>query len=210
MELDRSEYKDIMLDLETFGTGQNALVVSIGAVLFDRSTATLGPGFYANLNLQQMIDAGFRIDASTLEFWLKQGDAARDKLFTNPLDVFTTLMGFAQFVTDDNEGGVCRETRVWGNGSRFDNALLGNVYQRLGLVEPWGFFNDRCYRTFKNENDPEKRLLPNNVGTAHNALDDAIFQARHLMNIDAGKRLDWPEYEAAYIGHRRVDDEEEL
>lgn len=49
---------------------------------------------------------------------------------------------------------------------------------RNGTSAPWAWRNDRCYRTIKalNRGVPMERL-----GAHHNALDDAISQALHLI-----------------------------
>ena len=67
---------------------------------------------------------------------------------------------------------------VWGNGATFDNVILSNAYKAAGMEQPWKFWDDRCYRTVKG-------LLPDikieRLGTHHNAVYDAMSQARHLQ-----------------------------
>ncbi len=41
---------DVMLDLETLGTRHDAMIISIGAVYFERETGLIGPGFSMNVN----------------------------------------------------------------------------------------------------------------------------------------------------------------
>lgn len=79
------------------------------------------------------------------------------------------------------------DAEVWGNGASFDNVILRGAYARNSTPAPWAWWNDRCYRTIKalHREVPMERL-----GTHHNALDDAISQALHLirmLNPDAGK-----------------------
>ncbi len=69
---------------------------------------------------------------------------------------------------------------MWGNGSDFDNTLLEEAYRATGIKPPWRFTGNRCYRTVKNL-FPDVWVDP--VGTAHNALDDATYQANHLIAI---------------------------
>jgi hypothetical protein len=58
--------------------------------------------------------------------------------------------------------------------------VLSNAYLATGLVKPWGFRADRCYRTLR-------ELLPTVVvqksGVAHNALADAKNQALHTIEL---------------------------
>ncbi len=70
--------------------------------------------------------------------------------------------------------------KIWGNGADFDNVILTSAYKRNDLELPWRYTNNRCYRTLKSLY-PEIKL--ERSGTHHNALDDAISQANHLMSI---------------------------
>jgi hypothetical protein len=72
------------------------------------------------------------------------------------------------------------EVNVWGNGAAFGNVILRSAYAACGLLPPWEFWNDRCYRTLKNLR-PDIKL--ERSGTHHNALDDAITQAEHAVVI---------------------------
>ena len=200
MQLSDHEYKDCMLDLETLGTTPGSAVVAIGAVMFDRETASIGDKFYVNLDLEQVMAAGFTATGGTLEFWLKQPDEARLQLLKDPAFLVDGVMSFAEFLTR-GELGVNKDMRVWGNGAAFDNVLLRCVYERLGMLTPWNFWNDRCFRTIKNEEPHAKVVLPEFVGTPHNALDDAVHQAKWAINLYHGQRMEHVEY----VGH----DEEE-
>ena len=73
-----------------------------------------------------------------------------------------------------------KAVRLWGNGASFDNAILSTAYElcELETVQPWRFYNDRCYRTVKSLY-PEVAMV--RTGTYHNALDDAESQALHLL-----------------------------
>ena len=190
-EHEEIECNECMLDLETLGTRPGSAVVSIGAVMFNREQSYVGPTFYQAISLENLIDVfGFAVSGSTIRFWLQQEDAARNELFKDTINVNAALMEFARFVTDSHEGGVDKELQVWGNGAAFDNVLLREMYERMHLQPPWAFWNDRCYRTIKNERDKGKNLAPNvaSGNVHHKALDDALWQTYHLLNMDAGYR----------------------
>ena len=72
------------------------------------------------------------------------------------------------------------DAHIWGNGAAFDNVVLASAFRATGMQVPWAFWNDRCYRTVKSlfSNVKLKRS-----GTHHNALDDAVTQAKHLLEI---------------------------
>ncbi len=160
---------NIMLDLETMGTGANSAIIAIGAVRFDKDG--IKAKFCATINLQSSIDFGLEIDANTVIWWMDQSDEAR-KAFKSGNNLSTVLLGFSEWIGDN--------ARVWGNGAAFDNVLLSNAYKKTSLPMPWKFWDDMCYRTIKNLH---KDVKFERVGTYHNAVDDAESQALHLIEI---------------------------
>lgn len=162
----------IMIDLETVDTAPTAAILSIGAYCF------AGPmelaRFYQTVDLQSCLGWGLTTSESTLRWWEKQDVEAR-AVFTDLSKVMLTeaLHQFAAFLSG------MTEPRIWGNGAAFDNAILANAYAKTGIKQPWRYSHDRCYRTAV-AGSTEKRLQH---GTHHNALDDAISQARHLLDV---------------------------
>lgn len=168
----------IMLDLETMGTGPNAAIVAIGAVEFELTKAggQLGNSFYQCISLESAMAGGGQVNASTVLWWLKQSDAAR-AMFAQPT-VFenAALLKFSEWMA---VRGETKNLRVWGNGASFDNVILASAYRRTGLQLPWNSSNDRCYRTVKSMHSAAPAIQ--RTGTHHNAKDDAINQANHLI-----------------------------
>jgi len=159
----------VMVDLETFGTSNQAYIASIGAVCYteDRSTWKV---FYRTISPTS--PGNGKLTASTVEWWLGQDESSRSALKVGQVPLREALIEFSAFVPD---GAV-----VWGNGATFDNVILRNAYERNGYEPPWKFRQDRCYRTLLS-------LFPSQdvvrVGTSHNALDDAITQANHHLKL---------------------------
>lgn len=169
--------QDVMIDLETMGQGPDAAIVSLGAVEFDRGYQQLGESFYVAVDLKSSVQAGGVMDPDTVLWWLKQSSQAREAIGASSVQVASALAAFSGWLR-----GRCdlRDVRIWGNGSDFDNVILANAYRRLAVPVPWKFWNNRCYRTWKNEH-PE--VLMTRSGTHHNALDDAISQAEHMLQV---------------------------
>lgn len=169
---------DFMIDLETMSARSDAAIVSIGAVEFSAEKG-LGEEFYANVDLASAMRCGGRVDGDTILWWLRQSDEARKVLGTAADDIAKVLQDFSGYIRKVSG----KSTPVlWGNSCSFDNVILRNAYEGCGLVAPWNYRGDRCYRTMKDmfpEVPPVKALGAGNV--AHNALDDAKFQARHLI-----------------------------
>jgi hypothetical protein len=203
--------KHVMLDLETLGTGSNAAILSIGAVVFDPFTKEWPENpatFYRPVDLFTSMNAGGQIDASTIAWWMQQSDQARADAFAQPegagrgaiqevINDFADWLGFVSFADKvapdpmpDNFTLEGDEISIWGNGVGFDNVILANAYRRFGLPVPWNFHKDRCYRTVIGFGGETSEMLgagplPKRVqeGTHHNALADAISQAKHLKAI---------------------------
>lgn len=169
--------QDIMLDLETLALTPNAVVVAIGAVFFDPYSDELGTTYDVRCSdLREQVAAGRYIDPETVAWWMRQENNAKAMTFATAdkaMSTFDALNGFWQFMGPDHEN-----VRVWGNGAAFDNVVLRSLYCRAFDFDdaPWSYRNDRCFRTLK-------ATVPVNMntalaGTVHNALDDAIYQAR--------------------------------
>lgn len=173
---------DIMLDLETMGTGPDAAITAIGAVVFDLETGKLGKTFYEIVNLESSMDSGGAVTASTILWWMKQGDAARGEFARKGCSINVALARFSEWISGltHTVGIHTSRGRIWGNGAAFDNVILRSAYERSENITPWVFRNDMCFRTIR-------ALWPDvegtQVGTSHNALDDAKYQAFLLMDI---------------------------
>jgi len=164
----------IMLDLETLGTRPGSIVLTIGAVKFDRGGVR--DKFYTAICEADSSANGLSSDPSTVEWWQKQSAEAREAAFAGTDSLRDALEAFSEFCNKDAPLGVA----IWGNGSDFDNVLLEAAYRAVGMEPPWRFTGNRCYRTVKNL-FPDVWVDP--VGTAHNALDDATYQANNLIAI---------------------------
>jgi DNA polymerase III epsilon subunit-like protein len=168
---------DVMVDLETMGTGPNAAIIAIGAVEFDLALGEVGDRFYAVISLESSVAYGGVIDPSTVMWWLGQSEEARKAVCTDGEHINVALLRFANWL------GQCAELddlRLWGNGAGFDNVVLEETYRRAQLDCPWRFWNNRCYRTMKGLRPDLKAVR---AGTHHNALDDAMTQAQHLIAV---------------------------
>lgn len=168
----------IMLDLETMGTGPNAAIVAIGAVEFEltKTGGQLGDSFYQCISLESAMASGGQVDAGTVLWWLKQSDAARAMFAQPAVEHNQALVNFSSWM---HQRGEVKNLRVWGDGASFDNVILASAYRRACMSLPWNSFNDRCYRTVKSMHPAAPALQ--RTGTHHNAKDDAISQANHLI-----------------------------
>lgn len=174
----------IMCDLETLSTTPRALVLSIGLVFFN-AEKILGEEYFV-LDIDEQRDGLKReISTSTMQWWQNQSDAARTVLTqTDRSNVPYTLGMLAGVIMKYKKayGGLAG---FWGNGAAFDNVVLGSLYDDYKFPRPWSYKEDRCFRTARAAADAAGIVYPPvDTGIAHNALDDARWQAISLMNIN--------------------------
>ena len=168
--------KDVMIDLETLGTTADAVILSIGAVKFNLESGDIDDkAFYASVSVESNLDMGRRISESTLNWWFDQTPEAR-QVFREPKQ---TLENSLRELIDWFEHD---QRRVWSNGADFDLPMLAHAFTQLGLTTPWQFWNSRCVRTYRAL--PAASSVPK-LQNDHNALRDAVNQAKHVQAIYA-------------------------
>ncbi|MCU6554954.1 exonuclease [Klebsiella pneumoniae] len=180
------DYVHVMVDLETMGKKHNAPIVAIGAVVFDPATGSIGESFYKVVCLESSVNWGAVIDPSTVIWWLKQSSEARSAIVNDDaIPLLDALLQFREFVSDNVAGGS-KKAQVWGNGASFDNSILRSSYDCIAEDYPWEYWNDRDVRTMVElghaiNYEPQKAIPFE--GERHNALADAIHQARYVSAI---------------------------
>jgi hypothetical protein len=162
----------VMLDLETMSTQYNATIASIGAVKFTVEDGVVDT-FYQTVDVQSCKDVGLHVSKDTVRWWMKQSKAAREALLKDTIPLLDALTKFSKWFGS-------KSLPVWGNGATFDNVIITSAYEAVDLARPWKYFDDRCYRTIRSliQIPDEERK-----GVYHNALDDAVYQTNHLLNI---------------------------
>jgi hypothetical protein len=170
--------KHVMLDLETMGCGHRAAIVAIGAVEFNPHTEELGDTFYRTISLENAMAAGLTVDGSTVLWWMKQGDSARREITNAVKPLQVALNDFSHWMGPNRDA-------LWGNGSNFDNRILREAYEAVNMNCCWHWAVDRDMRTIC---ELGKSLGINTLdvvreGIHHNALDDAIYQAKVVGRI---------------------------
>lgn len=170
---------DIMIDLETLGSKNDAIIVSVGVVYFNLTSKTVVDKRYWILNIDSQSHR--TIDISNLKWWMTQSEGVRE-VFREPQQSCVSTF-ISEFEDSFNEREV---KRFWAKGAHFDFGLLNNL--------------------LKSEGDPYKNCIPYSKwmcmkpiyvlatrlgvlrtmkleGTAHNALDDAVFQTEVLLRF---------------------------
>lgn len=172
----------VSIDLETLGTSADSVILSIGAVAVCAETGA-SVGFYAPCSIASQ--ANRTISQSTLRWWEGQSAEAREALDYARSDECPPIEAALQDLTTWlGELGKTHDVYPWGNGSDFDIAMLNHAFKQISDFVPWNFRSSRDMRTLYDITLRFGMDIKGNtpkVGVAHNALDDAQFQANVIM-----------------------------
>jgi exodeoxyribonuclease VIII len=168
-----------MIDIECLGLEPGYVILSIGAVRFNLMQGIVGQTFYRKLHPVLQEERGAKVSVSTAVWWMGQSKEAQIAAICSAEDPAIVLSDLATFIGDP------KTAQVWGNGPDIDCAMVANLYSRFGMQRPWQYYNQRCFRTIA----AHYAAIPKDErqGTYHNALDDAMYQVKHLMKIRSVK-----------------------
>lgn len=169
---------DLSIDLETAGTLVTSQILSIGLAMFDLKTGEIGEQLY----LPILIDNDQQINATvgTFKFQVNQ-TINNPKALEGLLDSYeinheAIPLHIALIMIDK----YCQRNMpqsIWANGTKFDIGMLEYQFQQHNLEVPWHHSSDRCMRTLRQF---AGRIDVDYEGVAHNALSDAIWQAKYI------------------------------
>ncbi len=191
---------ELMLDMEFLDTLPSAAILSIGAVWFDPHTGKLGNEFYTTVSADDCVRRhGMTISADTVRWWIEQDHKAIKKAFAvdECMMLELALVKLANFMSSTPKEKIIIHTM----GS-LDLQILKSAWAKLPKgITPWNFRNERDTRTLR-ELFPQIKVP--NVGTAHNALDDAKYQAnltsaiyKHIAKLNDSTPVDKPKNTSA-------------
>lgn len=171
----------VMLDLETLGTKPGCTILSIGAVAFDPEGGVfVDEAFYIEISRASCRSAYFFEDPSTMKWWSTHVGTEAYKILSYERQTKAVSIGFALTEFASWLQGISGPLSIWSNGVSFDLPILAEAYRHMGLMVPWGYESERCFRTLKSLR-PE--IKTDRKGEYHNARDDAINQALHALTI---------------------------
>lgn len=177
----RDNVPAVSIDIETLGRTPTSIILSIGAAEVNFELGQVGKGMHVNMDPEEVEFYGMTREPETVRWWNNQSAVARKRTFnpTTRIPLKQALQRLTDFIY-----GYCGKGRtyeIYVCGPDFDIAMLCNSYRAVGLEVPWPFWCVRDYRTLR-EWFPEVPTPVNNPG-AHDALNDAIYQAHHLLAI---------------------------
>lgn len=161
-----------MLDLETLGHKENAVIIQIGACYFNENEVL--DTFFRDIDAKTSINAGFEMSVETIDWWMKQRVRPYIK---KGISVQNAITEFNWFIKKAN--------RIWCHVS-FDCPIIMNHFNRLSINPKIHHTQFRDLRTLVDLAKLDVREYPD-IGVHHNALDDCLFQVQYC--IDGLKRI---------------------
>jgi len=164
-----------MLDIETLSTSPNSLILTIGAIKFDRNKEMKDikdmDTFYTRINQESCKKLNMDINKDTLEWWNLQSEESKFEAFTSEdrIDIKDALVKLSKFIKNTKY--------IWAHSPNFDCIILENAYRLCKLEIPWRFYNLRDTRTIY---DIGKVALTNIDTNKHHSLYDCYNQITTL------------------------------
>jgi DNA polymerase III epsilon subunit-like protein len=172
---------NLMIDLETLSTRSNAVIVSLGAVLF--TPDKIVSSHYAVLDLEDQLENGRHVEAGTLKFWFSQKPEAQAVFKEVQSEVRGSLLLFSEWIKAELDKAKFdgNNLTVWSNGAAFDIPMIEDLFKDYKIKLPWKFRNARCFRTYDALTKCKSLMTEADTGVAHNALSDATWQATAMI-----------------------------
>jgi hypothetical protein len=172
--MDPQKFPDLSIDIETLGVSANAVIIQIGVVEFNTDTVSIGDSFVLYPGLREQYEDRRVVDVDTIKWWTKTDPAlfgnilnsktsSRSEVRTRMIDVMTPARSY------------------WFKHPMFDMSILNSAYDlgpRLRVLDP------RSYRKIKDISTLAPALgvpEPEFVGSVHDALSDALHQAKWVI-----------------------------
>lgn len=163
---------DVMIDIETLSTKNNASILTIGAIKFSRNNNLPDiencSKFYRRISKDSCDIIGLHTDPNTIDWWNSQSEEAKHEIFTheNRISLKQALEEFSEWFSNSK----C----IWSNGSVFDITIMTNAYELCNIEPPWKFWNIRDVRTICDIGKVNLKNIPNH--NHHNAISDCYIQ----------------------------------
>jgi len=159
-----------MIDIEGLGAMPGGVILSIGWCRFDpEQGAHWDAAGEVRLEIQPQLDAGLRVDGSTLDFWLRQ-TALPWAPGTIEQPPRAALLRFCHEIRKADE--------VWAKPPTYDLTGIRAACAALDVPVSWHFRTERCFRTLCQTAPSGLRMKPLAEGLKHGAVVDAVHQAR--------------------------------
>ena len=180
------EWTDVMVDLETTHTRpDHGAILQIAAVKFNLEKRTVCPDFFEAC---LTIPPHRHWSMDTANWWNRQKPGILKDIMSRARDWRQVTTEFAQFGYDSP--GM----RFWSKPVTFDYMFTAGYFADVDLINPFHYRDARDLNTFLegiHYPNPVPNIPWDNLGDAHNALNDTLMQLKwlfaHLESVEKGK-----------------------
>ncbi len=179
---------EMMFDLETLDTEPSAVVLSVGAVIWETGqmpddgplqwqVRKMDGQFMRTLNIQSQVERGRTMSERTLLWWMQQDADAQAEAFASVrTPIHQVMQQFDDFAQFGKDLGV---NAYWASPSTFDFPIWESLSKMAGIEEPWHYRQVRDVRTVVAEAsysaNSHKPTVPIH-GKAHQPVTDCMWQ----------------------------------
>jgi hypothetical protein len=170
---ERKQMKDVIIDIETLSTLPNAIILTIGAIKFNRFEKLKEfddyETLYIRIDIKSCQNVGLKSDISTVKWWKEQNKDIRYEAINHPdrKSIQEALIELSNFISNSHF--------IWSQGS-FDSVILENAYRACKIDIPWKFWNIRDSRTLFDIMNIDLKMIEYKKESVHNALIDCYRQ----------------------------------
>lgn len=191
--------KTFFCDFETLGVRPNSIALSFGIVAVDPEEdlsfdELVSNGIELKFDIKEQAQSLNRVtDEGAIEFWKKQGAAAKRVLAAKSTDIsLTEFPSLLKDYLDDNGWSNKGSDRLLVRGPDFDYSLMKNIFWQCGLsdeefpVRHWCVRDVRTAIEYMSDGVFADGKVPIDTPDGfiyHNALHDAVFDAMQMMNL---------------------------
>lgn len=162
---------NLTFDLETLGRTTTAPIVQIGAVKFNDYGEILDT-FLQTVDIESLEEYGLSPEYPVIKWWLSQNDLAIKSVFcdTNEVPIKEALDNFMKWI------GTRSHYTYWSHAT-FDAPILAYNMIKAGCNRLLPY---KAHRDIRTLNHFVGQTTAEREGIHHNALDDAMFQAKYI------------------------------
>lgn len=164
--------KDLMIDIETLSTNNDAAIIAIGVATFRGDTPD------ENISDEFLIDPRYapgHRGADTFKWWEMQDPGVFAHATSGTDTPEEAIEKFEDFYHTH------RPKHIWANSPQFDLVILRTLYHALGKEAPFHYNRERDFRTLKdlakNYKIDYSAAYKGRIKQKHNAQSDALCQA---------------------------------
>ena len=139
--LNITERKHAMFDVALLGKTPDSVILSIAIAHFNFKDGITSEKVI-NIDPKSGVDAGFRVDPSTVDWWNGQPEA-KALMKKNRVSLTDAMLEVNEFVNDEN-------ILVWSCGTVLDFGAINASMEVCGVEPCWKFFNVMDLRTLYN------------------------------------------------------------